>query len=152
MFLYLKAIAETDNKAFLDKIGVRDGGKIIPAGVIYVKTDLSDVVIPHADKESEAETIRKKQGRQGMLLDDAQSIAAMNPDYIPIKFTKKGEIDARYKKYAYTPEEWQLINERITDKIREISGRMKGGEISPTPNEKSAACEFCKFKSVCRKG
>ena len=151
MFLYLKAIAETDNKAFLEKIGVKEGGRIIPAGVIYVKTDLSDVVIPHADKETEAETIRKKQGRQGMLLNDNESISAMNSEYIPIKFTKKGEIDARYKKYAYTPEEWNEINEKISNKILEISGAMKSGEISPTAKENSAACEWCKFKSVCRK-
>jgi ATP-dependent helicase/nuclease subunit B len=150
MFLYLKALAETENEAFLKRAGVKEGGRIIPAGVIYVQTDLSDVTIPHADKESEAQTIRKKQGRRGMVLNDAESLNAMNPDYLPVKFKKDGDIDSRYKKFAYTPYEWDELNERISNKMLEISGRMRSGEISPT-KEKGALCEWCKYKSVCRK-
>ena len=36
MFLYLKSVTETKNQAFLDRLGIGDGGSLIPAGVIYV--------------------------------------------------------------------------------------------------------------------
>ncbi|MBQ9085411.1 MAG: PD-(D/E)XK nuclease family protein, partial [Clostridia bacterium] len=36
MFLYLKSIVETSSKSFHERIGLPEGGRMIPAGVIYV--------------------------------------------------------------------------------------------------------------------
>lgn len=151
MFLYLKAIADTDNEKFLSELGVGEGGKIIPAGVIYVKTDMSDVTVPRPDKDAAEEALKKKQERRGMLLDDKESIGAMNKDFIPIKFKKDGTPDARSQKYLYSYEGWGELNEKISDKVREISSAMKSGDISPTSKKSDTPCDFCKFKPVCRK-
>ena len=151
MFLYLKAITDTDNEAFRKELGVGDGGEIIPAGVIYIKTDLGDVTIEHAEHEAEANAIRAKQKRRGMILYDAESIAAQNMDYLPVKFSKKtGAPDARYEKFLYTGEGWQELSDKIGEKITEISSRMRSGDISEAKEEH--ACESCKFKAVCRRG
>jgi ATP-dependent helicase/nuclease subunit B len=85
MFLYLKAIAETDNENLKKRLGVGEGGRIIPAGVIYIQTDMSEVKIDKNDKALAEEARREAQKRRGMLLNDAESISAMNRDYIPIK-------------------------------------------------------------------
>ena len=151
MFLYLKAIADTDNKNFLEKLGVEDGGRIIPAGVIYVKTDMSDVTVPRPDKEAAEEALKKKQERRGMILDDAESIGAMNKDFIPIRFKKDGTPDARSEKYLYTYEGWNALNEKISDKVREISSAIKSGDVSPTSKKSDTPCDYCRFKPVCRK-
>ncbi|MBR5139714.1 MAG: PD-(D/E)XK nuclease family protein, partial [Clostridia bacterium] len=84
MFLYLCAVIDTKNKDLLTDIGVTEGGRLIPAGVIYVKSDLGDVKIAHADPEEEKVTVRADQKRQGMILDDAASVAAMSADYLPV--------------------------------------------------------------------
>ena len=151
MFLYLKAIADTDNEKFLSELGVGEGGKIIPAGVIYVKTDLSDVTVPRPDKDAAEQALKKKQERRGMLLDDAESIDAMNKDFIPIKFKKDGSPDARSQKYLYSYEGWEELNRKISDKVSEISSAMKSGDISLTNKKSDTPCDFCKFKPVCRR-
>ncbi len=151
MFLYLKAIADTDNEKFLSELGVGEGGKIIPAGVIYVKTDMSDVTVPRPDKDAAEEALKKKQERRGMLLDDEESIGAMNKDFIPIKFKKDGFPDVRSQKYLYSYEGWGELNKKISDKVREISSAMKSGDISTTSKKSDTPCDFCKFKPVCRK-
>ena len=151
MFLYLKAIVDTDNKEFSEKLGVGEGGKIIPAGVIYVKTDMSDVTVAHPDKDAADEALKKKQERRGMLLDDEVSISAMNKKYIPVKFKKDGAPDARSEKFLYTYEGWEELNSKISDKVREVSSEMKRGNISLTAKKSDTPCDYCKFKPVCRK-
>ncbi len=151
MFLYLKSIVDTDNDTFKKRLGVKGDGQIIPAGVIYVKTDMGDVTIPHADENSEKEAISKKQKRRGMILDDPESIAAMNLDYIPVKFTKSGAPDARSAKFLYTLEGWDKLNNTISDKVCEISDKIKSGEIPLTDKTKDSPCDYCSFKVICRK-
>ncbi len=149
MFLYLKAIVDTDNEGFRRELGVGDSGKIIPAGVIYVKTDLSDVTISHADGSAEEAALLENQRRRGMILDNQESIAAQNKDYLPVKFTTKGAPHSRYTQFLYTGDYWEDLGKKIENKVREISGMMKDGNIAPT--KETSACESCKFKAICRK-
>lgn len=151
MFLYLKSIVETDNKSFREKLGVAQGGQIIPAGVIYVKTDMSDVTLSHADKNAEREAIAKKQERRGMILDDEESISAMNRNYLPVKFKKDGAPDSRSEKFLYSREGWNELGERISKKIGEISDKMKQGDISLTDKKKDSPCDYCPYSAVCRR-
>ena len=150
MFIYLKAIVDTDNERFKKELGVGEGGRIIPAGVIYVKTDMSDVSISHADSEAERLAIAKNQERRGMILNDAVSIGAMNSKFVPVKFTKSG-IDKRYEKYLYDEEGWKTLNEKISDTVKEVSSGMRGGNIAASADAHSSVCENCKFKVICRK-
>lgn len=149
MFLYLKAITDTDKEGFREEIGVGEGGRIIPAGVIYIKTDLSDVTVEHADKVAEEKELQENQKRRGMILNDKTSIEAQNKDYLPVKFKKNGDPDSRYTKLLYTDSEWDALSNKIGNKIREISANMKSGNITLTQDQK--VCETCKFNVICRK-
>lgn len=151
MFLYLKAIVETENEGFKENIGVTNDGRILPGGVIYVKTDMSDVVIPHADEEKSRIAVKKKQERRGMLLDDDLSLGAMNKDFIPVKFKKDGTPDARSAKYLYSYDGWGELDEKITGKVCEVAEGMKSGNISTTKQKDNGPCDYCKFKPICRK-
>ncbi len=150
MFLYLHSVVESESPEFLARVGVENGKKLIPAGVIYVKTDMSDVTVPHSDNESAEAAVKKKQARRGMILDEPESIAAMNPAYIPIKFKKNGETDTRYAKFLYSREGWDEITEKISAKVGEISDNIKSGDISAAKDKNNAPCEYCKFKPICR--
>jgi len=151
MFLYLKAIVDSDNERFKKNLGVTGNGQILPAGVIYVKTDMSDVVIPGDDENAMKAAIKKKQERRGMLLDDSASLDAMNKAFIPVKFKKDGTPDARYEKYLYTYKGWGELDEKITGKVCEVSEKMRSGDISTTKQKNNPPCDFCKFKPICRK-
>lgn len=152
MFLYLKAIVDTDNEKFKNEAGVTNDGRLIPAGVIYVKTDMGDVTIPRNDKDAEAFEIAKKQERRGMILNDPAAIEAMNKDYLPIKFSKvTGAPTKSSEENLYTLEGWDEISEKISGKIGEISGRMKNGDISLASKGGGAHCDTCRFKPICRK-
>lgn len=148
MFLYLRSIVESNTKEFRERIGAKDGAALIPAGVIYVKTDMNDVIIPHGDTDAADSSIKKKQERRGMILDDAESIYAMNTSYIPVKFKKDGSPDSRYEKYLYSYDGWNELTQKISDKVSEISTDIKSGNISASKD--SAPCSYCKFKPICR--
>lgn len=152
MFLYLKAIVETDNENLKKRLGTGENGKIIPAGVIYVQTDMSDVKIDTDSKDAAENAQRNAAKRRGMLLNDELSISAMNKDFIPIKYKKNGEPDARSEKLLYTEDGWNELNEKISEKVLGVAKAIRSGDISPTKkSSKENHCDTCKFKVICRK-
>ena len=153
MFLYLKAIVDTQNAKFKERIGIKNDGKLIPAGVVYVKTSLSDVKVEYDDDETVISEIKKNQARQGMLLNDATAISAQNPNYLPIKFKKDGTPTAQSEKYLYTPNGWGGLMDTVEDVIGDISRKMRSGDIHAAKgqNGKRTPCEYCEYKPFCRK-
>lgn len=154
MFLYLKSIVDTDKEGFIKQIDADTGKKLSPAGVLYVKTSVDDIKAQHDTPEDIHRCAKDTRQRLGMVLDDEKSLSAMNPEYIPIKFKKNGEPDSYTKKYLYTKNGWDSINESIEASVKNICQKMFSGTIEALPlsksNGKSDVCEYCKFKSVCR--
>lgn len=150
MFLYLKSLVDTENAEFLKNVGVEEGGRLIPAGVIYVNTDISDSTIEHSDNETAINAAKKKQTRRGMILNNEESIAAMNKNFIPVKMKNDGTPDSRSVKYLYTDEGWDEIVGKLSCAVKGIYANMKSGEISPIPDS-ADVCSYCKFKAICRK-
>ena len=153
MFLYLKSITESKNAKFRDRIGLGDKGRLIPAGVVYVKTALTDVKVSHDDRDEIKAEIRSKLGREGMILDDAVSISAANPAYLPVKFKKDGTPYASSEKYLYSTEGWDALMDTVRDSVIRVSRGMRGGELRAVPrvNGKGTPCEWCEYKPICRK-
>ena len=152
MFLYLKSIVDTENEKFRENIGAGKDGRLIPAGVIYVKTDLSDVTVPRPDAKIVDKELQGKQSRRGMILDDATSIGAMNPSYIPVKFTKTGEPDKRTAQNLYKIEEWDALMKKVEGAVVRTATRMKSGDVSTKPKitANKSYCEYCQYKPICR--
>lgn len=153
MFLYLKSVIDTESNEFREKIELGKDGKMIPAGVIYVKTGVADGSISKNEPDSAVASVKKNQERLGMILDDADSIAAMNPDFIPVKYKKDGEPDAHSKSRLYTLDGWERINETINDVMTDICDRITDGDIDALPLKKGGkakVCEYCDFKPICR--
>jgi ATP-dependent helicase/nuclease subunit B len=153
MFLYLKAITESKNAAFLDRLGNAD--KLIPAGVIYVKSGIADGAVKKNDPNAALDSVKKEQKRLGMILDDKDSISAMNDAFIPVKFkVTDGTPYASTKNRLYTEEGWKKISKTIDDAVKDIAERMTSGDISALSNHmrkgKNNPCEWCGFKAICR--
>ena len=153
MFLYLKSVVETGSDVFREKIGVGSEGRLIPAGVIYVKTSVKDGSITKNSQSEAMASVKANQQRLGMILDDAESIKAMNPDFLPIKYKKNGEPDYHSKAKLYTLEGWERMNDTISNVMTDICDRMLSGDIDATPLKKGGKakiCEYCDFKAICR--
>ena len=155
MFLYLKAICDSKNEGFRRLLGVKEGGKIIPAGVIYVKTSLSDVTVDTPSKEEALSAVSNMQKREGMVLDDNETLSAMGLKYTPVYDQKKPtEIPSGKRHLLYDEEGWEKIMDTIEGKIREVVSNMRGGDISANPKIPKGAqktpCEYCIYKAICR--
>jgi ATP-dependent helicase/nuclease subunit B len=152
MFLYLKALIDSKNPEFLKSIGATAEDELVPAGVIYVKTEFGDTQIAHQDEALAEEEFKKKQKRGGMILDEPISIEAMNKDYLPVKYRKDGSLAKGYEEYLYTRDEFDGHIETIRKSVNTAVSGMKSGNLSALPmkNKKSSPCEYCKFKPICR--
>ena len=154
MFLYLKALVESENQKFREKVGAGEGGRIIPAGVIYVKTAVSDVRVDTPDDSLAQMTVKSAQGREGMVLDDPEVISAMTLKYTPL-YSKRtpDKIPENKKHLLYTEQGWEQIMETVEGAVGKVADGIRCGEISATPKEQKgkSPCEYCPYKPICRK-
>ena len=154
MFLYLKALVDSEKEKFREKTGVGEGGRLIPAGVIYVKTAVSDVRVDTPDDMIAEEAVKSAQAREGMILDDEDVISAMTLKYTPL-YSKRtpDKIPESKKKLLYTEEGWRDIMQTVEDAVVRVADGIRQGEISASPKEKSgkSPCEYCPYKPICRK-
>lgn len=150
MFLYLRAVTESER--FRVALGVGAQGAVIPAGVIYAGTHLSDKPLPTPAEDAEA-TFKAGQTRSGMLLSDPISIGGMNERYLPFRLNKNKEPDARAQDKLYTADGWNALCDTVTDSVVRIAERMKCGKIPAAPmksTHSTSTCEHCSYKPICR--
>ncbi len=154
MFLYLKALVESENEKFRESLGATEGSRLIPAGVIYVKTSVGDVRVDSPSDEAAYAAVKSAQAREGMILDDEDSISAMTLKYTPV-YSKRtpDKIPDSKRKYLYTEDGWEEIMKTVEESVTDISDRIRSGEISAKPKVKKdkSPCEYCEFKAICRK-
>ena len=158
MFFYLRSLIESKSPAFLARLGVPEGTKLIPAGMIYVKSAIASG--SYVKKEGEAAVteesvlrgIKQEQRRYGMLLDDAESIRNMNPDFIPITYNKDGSPSKTSARFLYTAQGWERMMGTVSDAVGDVAAKMTSGVRPATPmiEHKENICQYCPYKPICR--
>ena len=154
MFLYLKALVESDKKKYRESLGVGKDGRIIPAGVIYVKTSVRDTRVERPDDSLAEEAVKSAQQREGMILDDPDSISAMTLKYTPLYSRRTPDkIPEAKRKLLYTEEGWGDIMADVEGAVCKVADGIRGGKMDATPKQDKnrSACDFCEFKPICRK-
>lgn len=158
LFLYLKSVVDSKNREFLNSFEVKEGDAPVPAGVIYVKTEIGDVRVDTPDEKESEKKILKEQKRLGMILSEAEAVNAMNSKYIPVRFKKSDDpyellpYSADEKK-LYTRDGWQTLSEKVGEVVTGIADDMISGKIyakSSIDAAKKTPCEYCKFTAFCR--
>ena len=150
MFLYLKSVIDTDSADFKRTLGAKDDGKVHPAGVIYVHTAISDTTVKKDDANLERDEIEKTQKRVGMLLNDEDSIAAMNPEYLPVSLDKNGAIKQTDR--LYTEEGWDALSKTIERAVLQVADGIRSG-CAHAPKKQGTdkkICGYCEYKAICR--
>ncbi len=153
MFLYLESIVRTDTREFRERIGVGDGGELIPAGVIYAKTSIKDAVVKTASDGAARQSARELSSREGMVLDEECSLSAMNPRYTPLSYPETPRNEKANARRKYTREDWEEICKSMESAILDVTAKMQGGNINASPTEIKGVspCDRCKYRAVCRK-
>ena len=154
MFLYLKSLLETDNKIFLEQLGGKVGDEVVPAGVIYVKTSVSDERVDAPDDELARECVKAAQKREGMVLDNEEVIAAMGLHYTPLFSARSPQkITDSKRKYLFTEQSFESVMDRVERAAATIADKMASGDASASPKVLKGGttrCEWCAFKPICR--
>ena len=149
MFLYLKSVVDTENREFLTDLGAVPGKKPIPAGVVYVKTEVGDITVPSPDEAVVSKAIDDAQKRSGMILAEPEVLNATGARFAPVRIVKSGAIHGSDIAKAYTREGWDEMTETIGEVVTSIASGIKSGVIT-TPAAECDACTWCKFKPICR--
>ena len=154
MFLYLQSILKTESDAFKERLGVTGKGRIIPAGVIYVKTDVSDKTVPRPDDALAREAVMEAQARQGMVLYDEEIISAMGLRHTPLYSARsKDKIPDSKKELLFTEESFEELLEKVGKRVISAAEGMKSGRLDATPSKTEGgvyACAYCEYKPICR--
>lgn len=150
MLLYLKSVVETKNPEFREKLGVEGDGKIIPAGIVYVKTSVADVTIDSPSDEVAMAEVKGSFERLGASLNSDVVLSAMNPDFTPMAKTRKGE---EPKPQTYTEADWANINEDLRSVVLSVADEITSGHVAASPKASGSMfhpCEDCQYKFICR--
>lgn len=154
MFLYLKALVGTESKKFRSAVGLGKNGELLPGGVIYMITDVSDTKIDAPSATEAKKKLDSAQKRLGMVLDDPDALAGMNPAYSPVRFKTDGTADKRTADKLYTREGWEKLSERLDDVVRRFGREIRSGDIAARPEigkSATSVCAYCHFRPICRK-
>ena len=153
MFLYLDSIISSKKEDFTKRIGASEL-PLAPAGVIYVKTAVSDAKVSTPTDEAAQQAVMAAQEREGMVIDDPDVIAAMGLRYTPLYNPKKPtEINKKAEKFLFTEAGFAAIMQEVRSAAGKMADEMARGNACATPraNGKKSPCDWCEFKPVCRK-
>ncbi len=156
MLLYLFAIWKSSDPAFLSAFGVPEGGRILPAGILYMSaaTEGISLTSPKSEEETIA-LVKARFSKNGLLLDDERVLEAMEHGltglYIPISRKKTGELTAASRKSLADYGQMGEYLTRVSELLRRVCAEMKRGGIPARDSycgEKN--CKFCEMRPVCR--
>ncbi len=154
MFLYLKALVDSENEKFRESLGVENDGRLLPGGVIYVKTSVRDVRVDTPDDLVASDAVKAAQGREGMILDDPDSIGAMTLKYTPVYSRRTPDkIPDTKRKYLYDEAGWDSIMKTVEGAVIGVADGIRGGIMDAAPKERKnqSPCDYCNFKPICRR-
>ena len=109
-----------------------------------------------SEEELELE-IRKSLKLKGVIEGSEENVRnldenAMGGGVLPVSFNKDGSPSKAAASRVLTREEMSGMLDYVERMVSNIGKRISEGDkkISPMRNDKSDACKFCDFKSVCR--
>ena len=157
MLLYLFTLCRSNSAEFKRSIGVDEGGSAIPAGVIYLSTNIPAVEADDYDDESTVlQKASSKLERSGLLLCKDEVLTAMNSE-LDAKFLagiKKNAKDGNYTgSAAASSETFAEIYKKLDEVIRKIVAELRAGnaDASPLKHNNSLPCDYCQARPICRR-
>lgn len=138
-----------------DNGAARYGGKVVPAGVLYLPACMPIIQATPDMTESEREREHlRTMCMNGLLLDDPAVFTAMEADgkgvFIPLQLTSAGVPNKRYSSVASLAQLGQL-RRRTERLLREMAESLRTGRVAAVPAHGGGvdACAYCEYRAVC---
>ena len=156
MLLYLFTLCKNRSKEFKRSIGLEAEKEAIPAGVMYLS---SNIALIEVDDYIDPEEVMKRAAagveRSGVILNEADVLLAMNRELdanflAGIKKNKDGELKGDALASADT---FADIYERLEGVIVKFASALYSGnaDAKPLRHGKSIPCTYCEARPICRK-
>lgn len=143
MLLYLFAL-EQQNAEQAGKKSIPGGVQYFPARVPYVSLDGAD--------EDETSKRKKKWQRQGLLLEDELSLAAMDPDDEMPRLCCERRKDGTLTGYLASRDQLKQLKDYVFKVLASMVNEISAGIVEPNPYTRGTshnACAFCPYQRVC---
>ena len=151
--VYLFAL-QANARLYLNRHPELDADAIVPAGILYTPARLEALSSTHDLPDDElAAALDEKLRRSGIVLDDADVLAAMEPGletrgegrYIPVKITKSGI------RGAVSEKQFALLGRHVREMLKTSAELMASGHYRPQPVQsgQNLACRYCEYRPVC---
>ena len=160
LLLYLFTLLKNSPDAFKKRLGLNEGGRLLPAGVLYLSANVPPIAI---DEDLSPEEIRalaeQRIARHGLLLSDPDVLHAMNDDLEPaflgnVRRTRaKSPDDLGLSGAALVDaKRFAQIGEELEQTIRDIAASMKRGQAQAKPytGNQHDPCSTCGMRAICR--
>ncbi len=143
MFIYLFALWQNGGKKF---------GEFTPAGVLYYPANSPVVSVARGTDEETVEAMRQKKcGMNGIVLNNADVVAAMDENlggaFIPAKFSK-GELSGSLIGLS----QLEKLKEKADGILVQMADALHSGQIDAVPaygKSYKNVCDYCDYKSIC---
>lgn len=153
MFIYLCAIWKSEQKEFLTRLGVKEGGEPLPAGIIYNTVDPKSLPtdIPLSEDALIASLRKNNFARRGFFLADEEVLHAMdkNLSHLPLP-TKKDGINLEKKELFGSLVEFGTMLDDAEDAVLAVADRMRTGCADIHPDDNTNPCAYCPYVAICR--
>lgn len=152
LLLYLFTLWKGDRPEYLSSLGAKEGDTLLPAGALYLATDLNELTVKSPEEEGEDPLCH----RSGLLLMDDSALSAMDDTksgrFIPLRYNKDGTIRKGDLEKLASLERMGELLETIQETVTELSVRLKSGcaEATPQKEGRKSPCLYCKWKPICR--
>ena len=132
---------------------ITDGGKYLPAGVLYMPAKMDSMSLKRNASESDIQKKRdEKQKMTGLLLDSIEVVDAMEKDiggrFVKATLNKDGSFGKNSQ--VVSAKGFKLIFDYIRKTISNMAEGVLDGKCDADPvMVNSYNCEFCDYSSVC---
>jgi len=145
MLLYLFALEDRGNALL--------GESAKPAGVQYFPARMPYLSSSGRLEPEEAEAKRGKElKRKGLILSDADVIAAMEPEGSPKRLSCKQGKDGSLSGDIADREQLALLKGFVMHTLRNLVNDIASGNVKPNPYSRGTshnACTYCPYHSIC---
>ncbi len=158
MLLYLESLCKTDDRKFLDTLGLKEDERPVPAAVLYFSTKMPSAEVvseENVDTESINDDLLKNMKRKGLVIDDKSLAQAMDSSgeriYSPVSLKSNGEYTASSAESLV--DSFDELFSQINTTVSELAMNMKSGSADATPlkTDNHDACAWCAMAPVCRR-
>ena len=159
MLLYLFSLWKSNDPSLVSRVGGKGNEPLMPAAMLYLlaSPELIPLSAPKSAEQVRADA-KEKLTRNGLVLEDAEIVEAMDPTlrghFIPVKRKDNGDIDFQGSA-ASLAKMGELLDEMRTV-VSSFGTKMRRGVAHATPNpepigKSGTVCAYCSFRPICRR-